>query len=266
MLDVRFFKNPRFTAASSAVTLVFFALFGSLFLITQYLQNVRNYTALQAGVRMAPVALMLMISAPASSGLVQRFGSKVVVATGLVLAAAGLALFATLQVHTGYERVLLAILILGLGMGLTMAPATDSIMGSLPRAKAGVGSAVNDTTRQVGGALGVAILGSILSSAYTSRMTTALSGHAVPPAAASAAKNSIGGALAVAGAAGGAAGQALGAAARSAFVAGMHPAVLAASAVALVGALIVIVFLPARAARVPADVPEQVPGLQPATA
>ena len=266
MLDVRFFKNPRFTAASSAVTLVFFALFGSLFLITQYLQNVRNYTALQAGLRMAPVALMLMISAPASSGLVQRFGSKVVVATGLVLAAVGLALFATLQVHTGYERVLLAILILGLGMGLTMAPATDSIMGSLPRTKAGVGSAVNDTTRQVGGALGVAILGSILSSAYTSRMTTALSGHAVPPAAASAAKNSIGGALAVAGAAGGAAGQALGAAARSAFVAGMHPAVLAASAVALVGALIVIVFLPARAARVPADLPEPVTGLQPATA
>jgi DHA2 family multidrug resistance protein-like MFS transporter len=97
-------------------------------------------------------------------------------------------------------------------------------------------------------------------------MTTALSGHAVPPAAASAAKNSIGGALAVAGAAGGAAGQALGAAARSAFVAGMHPAVLAASAVALVGALIVIVFLPARAARVPADIPEPVTGLQPATA
>lgn len=266
MLDVRFFKNPRFTAASSAISLVFFALFGSLFLITLYLQSVHNYTALQAGLRIAPIAVALMISAPASAALVQRLGSKVVVATGLILAASGLALFATLQVHTGYPRVLLAILILGVGMGLTMAPATDSIMGSLPRAKAGVGSAVNDTTRQVGGALGVAILGSILSSTYASRMTTALSGRAVPAAAASAAKNSIGGALAVATAVGGDAGRALAAAARNAFVAGMHPAVLAAAAVALVGALIVIVFLPARAARVPADIPESGAELEPATA
>jgi Na+/melibiose symporter-like transporter len=207
-----------------------------------------------------------MISAPASAALVQRLGSKVVVTTGLLLVAGGLGLFATLQVHTGYARVLLAIMVLGVGMGLTMAPATDSIMGSLPRAKAGVGSAVNDTTRQVGGALGVAILGSILSSTYASRMTSALSGHAVPAAAASAAKNSIGGALAVATAAGGEAGRALAAAARHAFVAGMHPAVVAAAAVALLGALIVILFLPARAARVSADVPEAAPELEPATA
>jgi EmrB/QacA subfamily drug resistance transporter len=266
MLDVRFFKNPRFTAASSAISLVFFALFGSLFLITLYLQSVHNYTALQAGLRIAPIALALMISAPASAALVQRLGSKVVVTTGLLLVAGGLGLFATLQVHTGYARVLLAIMVLGVGMGLTMAPATDSIMGSLPRAKAGVGSAVNDTTRQVGGALGVAILGSILSSTYASRMTSALSGHAVPAAAASAAKNSIGGALAVATAAGGEAGRALAAAARHAFVAGMHPAVVAAAAVALLGALIVILFLPARAARVSADVPEAAPELEPATA
>jgi hypothetical protein len=147
-----------------------------------------------------------------------------------------------------------------------MAPATDSIMGSLPRAKAGVGSAVNDTTRQVGGALGVAILGSILSSAYASRMTTALSGHAVPAAAASAAKNSIGGALAVASAVGGEAGRALATAARSAFVSGMRPAVLAAAAVALFGALVVILFLPARAAGVPADVRDAAEELEPARA
>jgi EmrB/QacA subfamily drug resistance transporter len=266
MLDVRFFKNPRFTAASSAISLVFFALFGSLFIVTLYLQSVHSYTALQAGLRIAPIALALMISAPASSALVQRLGSKVVVATGLVLAAGGLALFATLQIHSGYPRVLLAILVLGVGMGLTMAPATDSIMGSLPRAKAGVGSAVNDTTRQVGGALGVAILGSILSSAYASRMTTALSGHAVPAAAASAAKNSIGGALAVASAVGGEAGRALATAARSAFVSGMRPAVLAAAAVALFGALVVILFLPARAAGVPADVRETAEELEPARA
>jgi EmrB/QacA subfamily drug resistance transporter len=266
MLNVRFFQNPRFTAASAAVTLVFFALFGSLFLITQYLQNVRNYTALQAGLRMAPIALMLMIAAPASSAVVRRLGSKIVVSGGLFLVAIGLALFATLQVHSGYERVLLAILVLGLGMGFTMAPATDSIMGALPRAKAGVGSAVNDTTRQVGGALGVAILGSILSSTYASHMASALAGHAIPTAAASAAKDSIGGALAVAAVVGGAPGKALADAARHSFVAGMQPAVLAAAAVALLGALVVILFLPARAAGVPAERPERVASLEPATA
>jgi EmrB/QacA subfamily drug resistance transporter len=266
MLNVRFFQNPRFTAASAAITLVFFALFGSLFLITQYLQSVRGYTPLQAGLRMAPIALMLMISAPASSVLVRRLGSKVVVATGLVLAATGLALFANLQVHSGYEAVLVAILVLGLGMGFTMAPATDSIMGSLPRAKAGVGSAVNDTTRQVGGALGVAILGSILSSAYSSRMASALSGHALPSAAANVAKDSIGGAIAVATAVGGQSGQALAAAARHSFVAGLHPAVLAAAAVALFGALVVILFLPARASTVPAEQAEPAIGLEPARA
>ena len=248
MLDVRIFENPRFSAASAAITLVFFAMFGSFFLLTQYLQNVRGYTALEAGVRMAPIALVMFIAAPASSTIVRWFGSKKVIASGLVIAAFGLVVFSRLQEQSGYGSLLVAILILGLGMSLTMAPATESIMGSLPREKAGVGSAVNDTTRQVGGALGVAILGSLLSSAYSSRMASAVSGHGLSVAASSAARDSLGAALETAKQLGGSPGQALADAAKHSFVGAMGPTFLVAAGVALVGAVIVVLFLPARAA------------------
>jgi EmrB/QacA subfamily drug resistance transporter len=247
MLDVRVFENPRFSAASAAITLVFFSLFGAFFLVTQYLQDVRGYNALQAGLRIAPIAAILFVAAPASSTLVRWFGSKLVVAGGMVIAAVGLLLFAALKVSSGYGSVLLALLFLGLGIALTMAPATESIMGSLPRAKAGVGSAVNDTTRQVGGALGVAVLGSVLSSGYASRISGALSQGGIPAAAAGLARNSVGGAQAVAQQIGGQAGQSLMAAARSGFVGAMRPSMVIAAGVTVAGALIVLAFLPSRA-------------------
>jgi EmrB/QacA subfamily drug resistance transporter len=247
MLDVRVFENPRFTAASSAITLVFFSMFGSFFLVTQYLQNVKGYSPLQAGLRIAPIAAVLFVAAPASSTLVRWLGSKVVVAGGLLITGLGLVFFSALTVSSGYGAVLVALLVLGLGMSLVMAPATESIMGSLPRAKAGVGSAVNDTTRQVGGALGVAVLGSVATSAYASHIVTAL--HGPVPAVA---KNSIGGAIGAAQQAGGQAGQALLGAARQSFVSAMRPAMLIGAAVTLAGALIVIAFLPARAVDVSA--------------
>ena len=246
MLDVRVFENPRFSAASSAITLVFFAMFGAMFVITQYLQVVRNYSALQAGLRMAPIAVVLFVVAPASSNLVQRLGSKAVVAGGLIIAASSLVLFGQLTEHSGYLLVLLAIMVLGLGMALTMAPATESIMGSLPREKAGVGSAVNDTTRQVGGALGVAIIGSVLSSGYASRVVTALQGH-VAAATVTSAKDSVGSAVVAANSLGGQQGRSVAAIARHSFIGAMHPTMLVAAGVALVGALVVIAFLPARA-------------------
>lgn len=247
MLDIRVFENPRFSAASASITLVFFAMFGSFFVITQYLQIVRDYTAFQAGVRMAPIALVLFVAAPASSTFVRWFGSKVVVAGGLTIAAIGLAIFGGLRVQSGYGSVLLAIMVLGLGMALTMAPATESIMGSLPREKAGVGSAVNDTTRQVGGALGVAILGSLLSSGYASRVASAIAGHGLSAAAAASARDSVGSAVAAAHALGGSQGAAVAAAARNSFMGAMRPTMFAAAGVALTGALIVLAFLPARA-------------------
>ncbi len=238
MLDVHFFANPRFTAASMAITLVFFALFGSMFLQTQYLQFVLGYTALQAGLRVGPVAIVLMIAAPLSARLVERVGTKAVVASGLLIVSASLVILSLATATSGYGPVLASMLVMGVGMGMTMAPATESIMGSLPRAKAGVGSAVNDTTRQVGGALGVAILGSLLASTYRSSLGTSAS---------AAARASVGGALEVARGIGGAPGAALAQAAKAAYVDGMSVGVLVAAGVALLGSFIALAFLPSRA-------------------
>ena len=133
---------------------MFFALFGFIFLATQYLQFVLGYSAFDAGVRTLPFAVALMVMAPLSSKTVQWFGTKRVVVTGMVVFAAGLVVASTSTVSSGYPRVMLAMVLMGTGMGLSVAPATESIMGSLPLHQAGVGSAVNDTSREVGGALG----------------------------------------------------------------------------------------------------------------
>jgi EmrB/QacA subfamily drug resistance transporter len=242
MLDVTFFANPRFTAASSAITLVFFALFGSMFLQTQYLQFVLGYTALQAGLRVGPVAIVLMVIAPLSARLVERIGTKLVVASGLATVSVSLAILSFATPTSGYPLVLASMLVMGVGMGMTMAPATESIMGSLPRAKAGVGSAVNDTTRQVGGALGVAILGSLLASTYRSSLGTSVSETA---------RASVGGALEAARDLGGEQGAALARAAKLAYVDGMSVGVLVAAGVALVGGLVALLFLPSHAAAEP---------------
>jgi EmrB/QacA subfamily drug resistance transporter len=247
MLDVGFFKNPRFTAASQAITLTFFALFGSLFVITQYLQTVLGYSALAAGVRILPFAVVMMTLAPQSAKVAERFGTKKVVFGGLLGVAAGLAIMLTATASSGYLPVFFSFVVMAVGMAFTMAPATESIMGSLPRDKAGVGSAVNDTTRQVGGALGVAIIGSVFSSVYASQISSHLSGMHLPASAASAANSSVGGALEVAGHIPGRAGESLASAAREAFVAGMHQGVIVGAVVAVVGAFVALAFLPARA-------------------
>ena len=243
MLQLSFFENPRFSAASIAITLVFFAMFGTVFLNTQYLQFVLGFSPLEAGFRVMPVATMI-VAAPLSARFAERFGTKLVVTTGLVIVAVAMSILATITVDTGYGRVAVALMILGAGMGTTMAPATESIMGSLPLAKAGVGSAMNDTTRQIGGALGVAILGSILASSYGNAMEPVVSG--LPPEAAEIAGDSIGGAAAVASQAG-EAGAALMDAANAAFIGGMETAVWVAAGVALLGAVVTYLWLPARA-------------------
>lgn len=265
MLDVKFFENPRFSAASIAITLTFFALFGSLFLLTQYMQDVLDFTPLQAGVRTAPFAVVMMVVAPLSAKIVDRLGTKIVVVTGLTIISGSLFLMVGLQPKHGYAQVLLTMVVLSVGMALTMAPATESIMGSLPRDKAGVGSAVNDTTRQVGGALGVAVIGSLFSSRYMPKMSDliATSPVPVPEEMAAAVKGSIGGARSVAakmlemGSPDGA--DQLMAVARSAFVDGMHLAVLISAVIAGIGALVALFFLPAQAvetAEVPIDIHE----------
>ena len=247
MFRMHFFANARFTAASVSVTMVFFSLFGAMFLLTQYLQFVLGYDALQAGVRIAPVAVMLGLGAPLSSALVRKIGTKLVVSAGLALVAVGLGLLTGLSVSSGYAPVLAAILVLGLGMGFTMAPATESIMGSLPREEAGVGSAMNGTTIQVGGALGVAVLGSVLNQRYRGEVARRAAQAHVPPAIAHEASASLGAALAIAAHVGGAAGHEFANAAREAFVTGVNFADLVGMAVAALGIVVALVFLPSRA-------------------
>jgi DHA2 family multidrug resistance protein-like MFS transporter len=247
MLDLRLFTNPRFTAASAAITLISFALFGFIFMATQYLQFILGYSALSAGLHTLPFAAAVMTTAPISSTLVDRFGTKRVVAVGLAAFSAGMAVAAGTTMGSGYGRVVLTMVLLGGGMGLAQAPATESIMGALPRAKAGVGSAVNDTTRELGGALGVAVIGSILSSLYDGRLVERAGGR-VPEPALDAAKDSVGSALAVAGQVGGDPGNALAAAAREAFVHGMTRASIVTGVIAAAGALVALRWLPARAA------------------
>ncbi|MBI4259169.1 MAG: MFS transporter [Actinobacteria bacterium] len=243
MLRMEFFQNPRFSAASGAIALVFFVLFGSVFLLTQHLQFVLGYSPLEAGVRILPAAA-LVVAAPLSARLVEAIGTKIVVAAGLLIVAAALTLLSTVDLESGYGVVAASIAIVGTGMGFTMAPSTESIMGSLPLAKSGVGSAMNDTTRQVGGALGVAVLGSILASGYGTAIEPALRG--APAQVAQAAGDSIGAATTIA-ARLGTQGEGLLAAARSAFIDGMGDAVLVGAGVAAVGTVLVLVFLPARA-------------------
>jgi len=251
MLPLTFFRNPRFTTASATISILFFTMFGVIFLLTQYFQFVLGYTPLQAGVRLLPLALTMMVVAPLSARIVERVGTKVVVATGMFLVAVAVLSLAQLEVTTGYGNIFWRLMLMALGMGLTMAPATESIMGSLPVARAGVGSAVNDTTRQVGGALGVAIIGSVLASTYGTKVKDAVAGQPLPKGVATEVENSLGFALETASRIGGPAGQALASTAKSAFVNGMHQGFLLAAATALVGAIVAFVWLPARAGAPP---------------
>jgi EmrB/QacA subfamily drug resistance transporter len=254
MLDVSFFRNRRFSAASATITLVFFALFGFVFLSTQYLQFVLGYTPFAAGLRTLPFAAAMIVVAPFSAKLVEHLGTKRVVVGGMLVFATGLVVAATITVSTGYSRLGLAMLLLGVGLGLASAPATESIMGSLPLNRAGVGSAVNDTSREVGGAVGVAIIGSIVASIYRSHLAGNLPAG-LPDHAAAAAHDSLGAALQVS-ATIGPKGAALADAARGAFVDAMARASIFAAVIALGGALLAWRYLPARASG-RAETPEE---------
>jgi EmrB/QacA subfamily drug resistance transporter len=246
MLDVGVFRNPRFSAASGAIALVFFAMFGSIFLLTQYFQFVLGYTPLETGIRMLPFAASMMVFAPSSARIVERIGTKITVTLGLTMVTVGLLTMATVGVDSSYGSIIWRLMLIAAGMGLTMAPATDSIMGSLPLAKAGVGSAINDTTRQVGGALGVAVIGSVLSSTYGSRITEFFAGQPVPADVVTSAQSSLGGAAAVAAELPGLGADLL-ATANQAFVDALHWGVLVAAVPTAVGAISAFLFLPARA-------------------
>jgi MFS family permease len=173
MLDVTLFADRRFSAASGAVTITFFALFGFIFLVTQYFQFVRGYGALSTGARILPVALSIAVASVVGAALAPRIGTKVVVTTGLVLFGASFLWISTSSVSTSYATAIVPqMVMMGLGMGLISTPATESILLVLPPARAGVGSAVNDATRELGGTLGVAVVGSIFASVFGTHLAS----------------------------------------------------------------------------------------------
>src|SRR5579859_5296314 len=196
MLDLSLFGNPRFTAASVSVAISFFALSGFIFLVTQYFQFLKGYGPLSTGVRLLPVASFVAISSILGTKLAVRFGTKLIVASGLFSMTAFYLWVSTSSVTTGYGTIAAQMVVLGTGMGLTSAPATEAIMGVVPKAKAGVGSAVNDATRLLGGTLGVAVIGSVYASLYASRLASALP-IGLPRRVAGTAHESVGAALTV---------------------------------------------------------------------
>jgi EmrB/QacA subfamily drug resistance transporter len=252
MLDVRLFRNMRFSAASASVTVAFFTLFGFIFLMTQYFQFIRGYGPLSTGVHLLPVALSVGAGSVAGTQLAVRAGTKLVVTTGLVAMAAFYVWVAsTTTATTSYGIISIQMVLYGLGMGFTSAPATESIMGAVSMRQAGVGSAVNDATRLLGGTLGVAIIGSVYASLYGARLTAHLP-SVLPVRLSALAHQSVGAALAISGkvtAAGHAAlGQAVHDAASNAFLHGLTVGCLVAGLVAAAGAVLAVAFLPAQPA------------------
>jgi EmrB/QacA subfamily drug resistance transporter len=244
MLDVRLFQNPRFSAASASVTVAFFALFGFIFLVTQYFQFVLHYSPLEAGARLAPFAIATAAASVAGARIAVGAGPRFVIGAGLASMAVGFAWTSTVGADTAYLQIAGQMIFLGGGLGLTSAPATASIMNALPEAKAGVGSAVNDTTRQVGGTLGVAVIGSIFSSIYSDRLThSQIAGH-LPAGAVASAQHSLGAALQAAAGIPGPTGQALALQAQSAFLDGLSVACLIAACAVAAGAVVAVRYLP----------------------
>ena len=252
MLDISLFRNPRFAAACGSVTVAFFSLFGFIFLMTQYFQFIKGYSPLSAGVHLLPVAISVGVASVLGTKLAVRFGTKVVVAGGLFAVAGFYAWVSTASSSTSYSTIAVQMVLYGVGMGFTSAPATEAIMGVVPEHKAGVGSAVNDATRLLGGTLGVAVIGSVYASLYASRLVAALPAR-LPRALTHAAHESVGSALAVVGHLGRAGNAALAGeihrAASGAFVDGLSAGCLVAGGVALAGAIMAALLLPAQPAQ-----------------
>ncbi|GAA3156074.1 MFS transporter [Blastococcus jejuensis] len=257
MLDPTLFRNPAFSAAAAALGLTFFALLGSTFYLVYYLQGVRDYSPLESGAALIPTAVGMMIMGPRSSALTERFGAKAVCATGFALIAASF-LGTQLLDLTSPVWLLLAVLgVQGLGMGAVMAPATESIMSVVPREKAGAGAAVNNSVRQVGGALGVALLGSVLTASYAAHLGTAA--DALPAGARAEARQSIVATLEAVRTveadgdeeAARAAAEVV-APAREAFVSAMHVTAVGTAGASVVAGIVVLIWLPGRRQRLSA--------------
>ncbi len=244
MLDLGLFRDRRFTVGALTLTLLYFGALGTYFLYTQHLQFVLGYSALRAGVYSVPFAVVVIVCSLQTPRVVRRFGTGRVAGAGLLILAAGAVLRATADAHTGYALLLVSLMITAVGVGSTIAPSTASIMTALPPARAGVGSAMNDASRQIGAAAGVAVLGSVWASSYHHALTAGAVRGQVPAGALQASRSSVGAALVAARNLPARPQADLVAAAKAAFVHGSNVANVVAGAVALVGALLAFHYLP----------------------
>ena len=242
MLDMKLFRNPAFSTATGGMILVFLSMYGVLFLITQYFQLILGYSPLSAALRFLPIAPIMMIVSPLTPKIVVRLGHNRTVAGGMSLVSLGFLLFTRLGVDTSYAYVLVCVFVLVCGISLTMSPMTAAIMSAVPPRRAGAGSAMNDATRELGAALGVAVLGSLAASRFGSGLTSATAGLSAVDRAA--ARTSLSGALQTAGHLPSAAAAQLSSAADHAFVSGIHFAAFGGAVLAGSAALGVLRFLP----------------------
>ncbi|MEM9563159.1 MAG: MFS transporter [Actinomycetota bacterium] len=240
MLDPRFFADRRFSLGSLTITAAFFGIFGMFFVLTQYLQFVHGHDALGAGLRIMPYGVVLLLVAPRAAPLADRFGPRRVMVVGMVVAAAG---FAGLSVDAGEGPLLVGLALAAVGTGLLMPPATTALVESLPPAKAGVGSAMNDATREVGGALGIAVVGALLAVGYRSSLDSAATAE-LTGADADRANDSLGGLLAVADGLDATSAEVLRAAGRTAFTDGMGLGLSVAAGLLALGAVLVALLHP----------------------
>jgi EmrB/QacA subfamily drug resistance transporter len=258
MLKLGLFVDRRFSVAAAAECLGVFGLLGALFAMTQFLQFDLDFSPLQAGLRILPMAGVLVVCAVLSPVAVRAIGTKLTVATALAAVAGGLwQISAASTGATSYGDVVPGLLLIGLGAGLLLPTATNSVVGSVPQGDSGIGSAINTMALQVGGAIGVAVVGSVLATRYQNHMGRALAGRHLPVDITHTILGSFGGALAVASGVGGGTGELLARAARAAFMSGLEVSFLVGAAVSLAGVITVLVWLPSHVLPVPPDLPRE---------
>ena len=244
MLNMAFFRKREFSGAVTSQAMAVFGLYGALFVLTQFLQFSLGYSALRAGVCVLPAAGAILVVAPMSTVVMRKIGIRFTVAAGLLIAAGGFWQIAGATVASGYGDIVFGVVLLGVGVGLVIPAATESVMASLPSGDTAVGAATNSAFMQVGGALGVAVIGSLLTTRYQDNISAALAPYHVPGSVMAVVRGSLGGALEVAARVGGVLGAGLAHLAREAFVSGMDLGLVTGAFVVLGGCLIALIVLP----------------------
>jgi EmrB/QacA subfamily drug resistance transporter len=237
LLDVRLFTKKAFSVGVLSIAIVFFALFGMLFQLTLYLQAVQGYSPLSAGLALVPFAIVLLFAAPVAPRLAEKMGIRWLVAAGMIVLTAGLLTFLFVSTTTGYFIVFIALVLIGLGGALVQPPSSNAVMSSVPQTETGMGAAANAAIRQVGGSMGIALVGGISVLVYGNQLVKSGALQGLSSSAAATAKSSINGALAVGG-------STLVKAADQAFVKGMHAGLLMTAIIGGAGIVLALLALP----------------------